>query len=715
MSKTMNSTMTYKIEKIGQWRVSKTTPPTRNFYEHHNCGFLVTGYPDGSDWLVSPMGRNIGGRIVKHAPDFGWALGWDRQQEYRLHHLYVLDLPQKSIREVERLSLTRECRILGDYDNKHLIALVNRESPDSEDRWPREIIFIDIATAKAVNRFRTGTFAYNFRNIARCPGGWLKIFSRGPDPDRENAWVAGFVEIQPLTRQAAFRPFPLSGHESLTISRSGRHVLRENLARLPRLDLAKSHPAPADFDGRKRRYGRSVQLWSGEPYAYQRDLVLGWSGIKSQSESLSDHYAALRCNLEEIFSLCAEPRADPMSCPKETADQWTAKPKWKTIAQTHWEFAKFPWNSGGRLPVWQEDETAFWFDSGDSWTCVGLDGTLSPPVILKGRLVSFTARPGRTGEAVVELDHGHAKYIVDGSPSDDPFLPREAPPATYLPTDAGYEKRQRKAQTELTKIVKSSTALRISLPSLQLDDCVGAINAMSSALDRGLKWYADRDSVFQLSIKVAGSKFDEARFFDHVESLGPAVMPALSNLLNKCCADPENWTVWSLELEDGCQAFGPAAKALGAVDAGAWPQLAEYLMHVDDGHEGYFRRVTERHFIKTHGWRDESFNLSLSVIVQMRGNLGDAYVPVWRNLKLAPAAERAYSPEEFATRMLAVRDRMLSSAAGSFAASLAMAAADAGGRQTTHGWRTYDDLFEQIREDLTPWEERLFEELRRRS
>jgi hypothetical protein len=105
MSKTMNSTTTYKIEKIAQWRVSKTTPPTRNFYSHHNCGFLVTGYSDKSEWLVSPLGRSIGGRVIEHAPDFGWALGSDRQQEYRLLHLYILDFPRRSIREVEGLAL----------------------------------------------------------------------------------------------------------------------------------------------------------------------------------------------------------------------------------------------------------------------------------------------------------------------------------------------------------------------------------------------------------------------------------------------------------------------------------------------------------------------------------------------------------------------------------------------------------------------------------
>lgn len=171
-------------------------------------------------------------------------------------------------------------------------------------------------------------------------------------------------------------------------------------------------------------------------------------------------------------------------------------------------------------------------------------------------------------------------------------------------------------------------------------------------------------------------------------------------------------TVWSMELEDGCQAFGMAARALGAIDAEAWPQLAEYLMYVDDGHECFFRRETEPHFIETHGWRDESFNLALSVIVQMRGNLGDNYRYVWEKKGLSAAAETACAPAEFAARMLSMRDRMVASAAGSFAELLARRNKE---DVATYGWQTYDDLFEQIQSRLTRWEERLFEELARQS
>jgi hypothetical protein len=341
-----------------------------------------------------------------------------------------------------------------------------------------------------------------------------------------------------------------------------------------------------------------------------------------------------------------------------------------------------------------------------------LDGAISPPIFVKGRLVSFVAKSGRIGEAVVELDGRLARYVIDGSPSADPCVPRQSPVANPISPDTKEDERQRNAQAALTRIVESSTELRVSIPSLRIDDCIRGIEAIASALDRGLKSYTDKDDVLQVRVEAAGVNLDEARFFAHVESLGLAAAPALSSLIDKCCADPDMWTVWSGALEDGCQAFGMAAKVLGAIDAGAWPQLAQYLMHVDDAHERFFRDVTERHFIERHGWRDESFNLSLAVIVQMRGNMGDNFVAVWKSLGLSAAAERAHLPTEFATRMFAIRDRMASAAAGSFAKHLASAGYR---RDIAYGWQTYDDLFGQIRGALTPWEKCLFEELERQS
>lgn len=532
--------MIFKIENIRKHLVSPPGAPVpkQRYYEHADCGFLVTGYPDDADWLVSPLGRNISGRVFDKAPDFGWALGADPLKDHLKPHLYLLDFNKKAIHEVEGLGLTRESKIVDDYDEKHLIVLncvTDREAPVDADRWTRDVIVVDIATATPVNRFQTRGIAFHFFDaIAITPDGWLKIGAYAHD-SAHGAPASGFIRIHPLTQDYAFQPFPRQGREKLRISPSGRYVLRENLARLPVRDLAKFgmaflHPAPADSDGKKRRYGRSVQLWSDEPCAYQRDLVIGWPSV-DDLRFLPGDSAARRRNLDDIAELCAAARVDPLSGPEKTANQYTQDLELRKIAETHWKFAEFPWGHGKAGLVWQDDETAFWWNYLNHWTCVGLDGEISPPIFVKERVVSLIAKPGRIAEAVVELDHGYAKYILDGSPSDDPCVPAIAPTMTPLTTDARDDLRQLHAQTALTEIVKSSTELRVKLPSLQADDCISAIDAMTSALDRGLRWYTDRDRVIQLRIDTPGSVLDATQFFAHVESLGPAVAPALSRLV----------------------------------------------------------------------------------------------------------------------------------------------------------------------------------------
>jgi hypothetical protein len=153
-------------------------------------------------------------------------------------------------------------------------------------------------------------------------------------------------------------------------------------------------------------------------------------------------------------------------------------------------------------------------------------------------------------------------------------------------------------------------------------------------------------------------------------------------------------------MEYGRQAFGAAVKALGALHAGSWPLLSEYLKHVDAYHEGYFVESIFPHFIKTHCWRDESFNLALALFVQARGNLFSNYKYVWRDMKMAINAERLLTPSDFAARMIAVRDQTSSAEHVSEKPA------------STYGWPNYDSLFKQIAADLTPWETGVFEVLK---
>jgi hypothetical protein len=321
-----------------------------------------------------------------------------------------------------------------------------------------------------------------------------------------------------------------------------------------------------------------------------------------------------------------------------------------------------------------------------------------------------SALPGRIAELALERETTFEVYRLDGSPSDD-LSPRDAPAPTIITPSATEQKRQRNAQAALTKIVRAKSDLKLTLKTADAADLVDAIDAITAALDRGLGWFADEDRVIKVSVKIAGTSYDEKRFFGLVEELGSAAVPALTRLLAKCRLDADLPRVWS-DPEDGQQAFGAAAKALGGIAASAWVELAEFEMCIDEWHELYFRSEVVPHFIKSHGWREESFALGLADIIQVRGNLGDDFSYSWRRSGLAAAAEAVYAPEAFAELMLNIRDRMLSSPVGTFANFVARVAGDP---PSTYGWHNYDRLFDQIKGSLTPWEVHLFAKLQDRA
>lgn len=630
--------MTFQIERLRKYLVGHKPAPgrPRHVFEHSGNGFLITGYEDGGDWLVSPLGRLTWGRIVRDRPDRGWAIGRDRRDDHRLR-LYMLDLPAKSHAEVAGLSLARDCDVV-DYDGERLVLICPATGELGE--VAREIVIVDIASAKVADRFVLRGYTHIFhRPIGHTPDGWLVLNVSLLGENNERLYKHGIARIHPLTREISFELFPVGRLGHVLISPSGGHVLKVDR-------VVRPAPEPPDVKGIA-----SIELWAGAPLHQVRDLPLEWAG----------HGDA-------------------------------------------WKFSASP-----RI-FWQPDEAAFWWIGRDKVTCIGLDGSSSPPIRLDTQYSPCSALPGRVGEFSLERETTVDLYRLDGSPSDD-LSPRDAPPPTIVTPSAADEKRQRNAQAALTKIVNAKSELRFTLETSEAAALVGAIDAMTAALDRGLGWFADDEGAIKLSVKIAGVSHDEKRFFGLVEKLGAAAVPALTRLVAKCRLDADLPRVWS-DPEAGRQAFGAAAKALGGIDAGAWLELAEYEKCIDDYHELYFRDEVVPHFIKSHGWRKESFALALADIVQARGNLGDDFAHSWRRGGLAAAAEAAYAPEAFAALMLGIRDRMLSSPIGTFAN---FAARVAEGPRSTHGWRNYDRLFGQIKESLTPWEARLFVELQHRA
>lgn len=631
--------MTFRIEGISTYLVGYKPAPGRphHIFQHSSNGFLVTGYEDGSDWLVSPLGRQTWGKIVRDRPTTGWAISGDRRDYHRLH-LYILDLPAKSYTEVSGLSLTRNHDIV-DYDGERLVLICPPAA--GPDDLTRELVIVDIASAKIADRFVLKGYTHLFhQSVGHTADGWLILYASLLGENNERLYKHGIARIHPLTREIVFELFPVEGYAHVLISPSGRHVL----------NVTKSDRPVPGFSA-ITAIG-SIEVWAGNPLRHIRDLPIEWA-----SDSLT------------------------------------------------WQFSVTP----GLF--WQSDEAAFWWIGHKQVICLGLDGTSSPPMRLDTYRSACSALPGRIAEFALERETTVELSRLDGSPSDD-LSPRDAPAPMVVTPSAAQQKQQRNAQAALTKLVRAKSELKFTLKTSEAAELVGAIDAMTAALDRGLGWFADEEGAIKVSVKIASLSYDEKRFFGLVEKVGAAAAPALTRLLAKCRLDADLRRVWSGNPEDGRQAFGAAAKALGGIDAGAWVELAEYEKCIDDFHESYFRDEVVPHFIKSHGWREESFAFALADSVQVRGNLGDDFAYAWRRSGLAAAAEAAYAPEAFAELMLGTRDRMLSSPIGTFANFVARVAT---GPAPTYGWHNYDRLFGQIKGSLTAWEVQLFATLQDRA
>ena len=670
-------------------------------------GLLVTGYPDQSDWLVAPTGGEIIGGVFKKAPGYGWARASDGERGWPL---YILDFANRSYQEVPFMELrdfavvNRLEVLIDNYDDKHLIVLTDTNSNEGA-----EIVVIDIFSRQTIHCFRSPA-RLSGRRPAVASDGRLKIIT-GSHFDHT---PPGLLSVHPLTQEYSHQPLPFLENECYALSPRGTYLIRQNRARLPVLDLPDDHPEAADFDGRKRRYGHAMQLWATEPLGYLRDLLTGWLPVSNFIGPVKGGDAAGRAALDEIAVLCAQSRGDPLSGPEETADMNKSR-----VARWHWDFSCF------QHLIWQEDETAFWWTKASRrWFCVGLDGEMSPGVDVPGPFAeSFSAKPSRILEACLRVDvhytgkRGSGHYLFDGSPAADPCIPRKATVVEPTPPS----ERQFAAQAALRQFIQSLVKLRVVIPSLDVDDCIRVIEEITSALDRGLKSYANAQGALQVQYVLTGAEYAEEKFFQHVQSQGPVMAPALRRLIAKCCADPDMIAIGFRELP----AFGYAAATLGLIDAGSLRLIARYLMHAPPKRD-YLQNALDEHVAKQHGWGAEVIDYFLCLIVQTAesvrmGRHGEKYAyskTVWTQHGLAAAAMAAFTPTAFAARMLAIRDWMVSNASGLFAERLAKFTAE--GRTAIYGCQAYDELYEQLvgwppnHRKLSDWEQHVFDELARR-
>jgi hypothetical protein len=270
--------VTFQIERIRKYQVGHKPAPGRphHIFEHSSNGFLITGYEDGSDWLVSPLGRSTWGRILRDRPTTAWAISADRRDYHRLH-LYILDLPTNSCTEVSGLSLSREYDIV-DYDGEQLV-LLRPMTADLGD-LTRELVIVDIASAEITDRFVLKGYTHLFHHsIGRTPDGWLVLDASLLGENNERLYKHGIARIHPRAREISFELFP--GYADVLISPSGQYVLKAGKLLRPELGLSTESAAMAGLGEGPGIYERWIEVWAGNPLSHVRTLPFEWANYSN--------------------------------------------------------------------------------------------------------------------------------------------------------------------------------------------------------------------------------------------------------------------------------------------------------------------------------------------------------------------------------------------------------------------------------------------------
>jgi hypothetical protein len=177
--------------------------------------------------------------------------------------------------EVSGLSLSRDYDIV-DYDGERLVLLC--PPTEKRDDLTRELVIIDIASAKVADRFVLKGYTHIFHNpIGHTPDGWLILDASLVGENNEHLYKQAITRIHPLTREVSFELFPPEESARVLISPSGQHVLKGCKILRPELGLSTEPASMAGIGEGRGIYERSIEVWAGNPLRHVGTLPFAWA------------------------------------------------------------------------------------------------------------------------------------------------------------------------------------------------------------------------------------------------------------------------------------------------------------------------------------------------------------------------------------------------------------------------------------------------------
>ncbi|MGY3195095.1 hypothetical protein ACVIWU_004461 [Bradyrhizobium sp. USDA 4509] len=357
---------------------------------------------------------------------------------------------------------------------------------------------------------------------------------------------------------------------------------------------------------------------------------------------------------------------------------------------------------------WQGDSQTFWLKRHDFVACVGVDGTVSPKIMLERFGMDdrpWLARARGWSKATplpdrrLDMRFTEGMVTVSGAPGDPVHRVRAVPVTEDHFRPAPPEPQEEDKDAALAKkaetLARRFSTYTVDLASMSEPDCVAAIDALTAQIGPDIN-ERPYDNHLQAVFRCDGKRLNEKKFFSHVAKHCPGAAPAIRGLIDAACTHiGPHANAWYDPYGDEIPTalLGYAAWCLARLDKTSNDVLLRYYGLVDTDHENFFFEKIAPLMLENAG--DASPRLELAEQFYF-GDLGNAidHAALWRMAKMAEHAASLMTAQQYAARLLA-----------------RAAATSAARSKSEFGYYCFDNLARFLT-DPSRWETELLQELR---
>ena len=632
--------------------------------------YHITSLPDGSDRLIPKASFNHPKQIGPADATRLWMTGYEPIIKF---YDALINQEVGSVPLPESSSPWKPCVSVSRDETRLLVAYQGR----SADSVVVNLAILDIKSAKLIEHriFNEIDQAFPRSSPHECIDSKLLISTTHRVGKKTHQ---GLILYDPTTGETDYSgvesPLGLPLHSP---SPDGRYWLSWDMSSLPTTD-ARDGPRFSLF--RKsgtvtRYYGKVIQLWSAFPLKFERRIVSEWlhlddlTDVRKSHSAQSDHDnpTELKRDIwDTIATTSAKCGAGPTSevprvafpmrysgdNPGSSATTWTDISKnWRELAFNH-----------ATVMGWQSDSMAFWTHRAGFLSCVGVDGKVSPRLMLERHPLNkgSTFRSTESVRTLIPLENRRAiaKYwngeaLIDGSAKTTSFEPIAISEVLDHWRDTTAEREAMKARIEAEKdVLRIHT---VPLKSWSATDSIAAIDAVTDFV--GPDFHSKIDEYhFSVVFVMGEKKITEREFFEHVAQSVPDASPALRRLIEAYIATQVGYLY---SVDDELEAFGYAVRAMATIDDSTLSILPRYHALLDTSNLTPFGLKTVPAVPRTLGWTNPVIDFVVWYLMTEYWEGLRSYPMAWKEWGMGDAVMATLEPEDFARRHEVAIDSIL--------------------------------------------------------